>query len=179
MKHQNFNLQPFSSLSLLPDLQISGDIARHCDLLTLKYFVEGRLEKLSIPAPSSMPRRRHGLWTDTCLELFLAVHNTARYWEFNLSPAGHWNVYQFAAYRHGMKEEENFTELRTSVMKTKDFLALTLNLDLKRIVDSDQLLEIGISAVIKQLDGDISYWALEHPALQPDFHHRESFVIKL
>ena len=109
----------------------------------------------------------------------MAVRHDPRYWEVNVSPAGHWNVYRFAAYRQGTQEEEYFTELPISAMKADDCLSLSLELDLTGIVSSDLSLDMGVSAVVKQLDGATSYWALKHAAAQPDFHHRESFVIQL
>ena len=33
--------------------------------------------------------------------------------------------------------------------------------------------------VIETVDGERSYWALAHPAGQPDFHHRDSFTLAL
>ena len=65
--------------------------------------------------PADMPARRDRLWEETCFEFFLAVKNSPRYWEFNLSPAGHWNVYRFADYRQGMQEEPAFASLPFSV----------------------------------------------------------------
>lgn len=179
MKRQIFNLQPFPSLNVVPKLKISGNIARRFNVLVLKYLIEGRLEELSIPAPSNMPSRLDGLWKETCLELFLAVRHDPKYWEFNFSPAGHWNVYRFTTYRLGMQEEAYFTTLPITAQRTGDCLLLSLELDLTGIVRTDLPLDVGISTVVKQLDGNTSYWALKHAALQPDFHNRESFAIQL
>ncbi|QLQ12045.1 MAG: hypothetical protein HZY74_00360 [Brevundimonas sp.] len=38
---------------------------------------------------------------------------------------------------------------------------------------------IGLTAVIEDTDGTISYWALAHPSDKPDFHHPDSFVLEL
>lgn len=38
---------------------------------------------------------------------------------------------------------------------------------------------IGLSAVIEDVDGNISYWAFHHPPGKPDFHHPESFALVL
>lgn len=37
----------------------------------------------------------------------------------------------------------------------------------------------GLSAVIEEADGTLSYWALAHPAGKPDFHHPDCFVLEL
>ena len=36
-----------------------------------------------------------------------------------------------------------------------------------------------MSAVIETDDGRLSYWALAHPAPQPDFHHRAGWTARL
>jgi hypothetical protein len=38
---------------------------------------------------------------------------------------------------------------------------------------------IGVTAVIESPAGDLSYWALKHPAEKPDFHDPNGFSITL
>ena len=40
-------------------------------------------------------------------------------------------------------------------------------------------LHLGVSAVIRQRDGGVSYWALTHPPAKADFHHPDSFSLVL
>jgi hypothetical protein len=40
-------------------------------------------------------------------------------------------------------------------------------------------LALGLSAVVVDENGVLTYWALKHPARKPDFHHRDSFVLAL
>ena len=40
-------------------------------------------------------------------------------------------------------------------------------------------LRIALSAVIEEIDGTKSYWALRHPPGPPDFHHRDCFALTL
>ena len=132
-----------------------------------------------IPAPADLPARRPGLWEETCFEFFLGVKDAPRYWEFNLSPAGHWNVYRFAGYRQGMAEETALTSLPVNVRRRSDSLRLDLELDVEKIVAADQPLMVGIAAVIKLAAGGLTYWALIHPGPQADFHRRDSFLVEL
>ncbi|MBV1732472.1 MAG: hypothetical protein KUA38_09520, partial [Hydrogenophaga sp.] len=37
-------------------------------------------------------------------------------------------------------------------------------------------LMLGLSAILETRDGQLSYWALHHPAARPDFHHRAGFA---
>ncbi len=179
MNDQSFSLQPFPSTNPLPDVKITGNIARRDRRLAIDYALQGNLAQLAIPAPTDVPARKNELWQETCFEFFLGIKNSQRYWEFNLSPAGHWNAYRFAAYRQGMQEEIAFRSLPFSVQNQSGALRLTLELDLDQILQADQTLEVAISAVIKLRDGQVSYWALIHRSSQADFHQRDSFIVEL
>jgi hypothetical protein len=179
MSGRSFSLQPFSPIGPTLTIKITGHIARQPRQLAIHYDLRGDLAELMIPAPAAMPARRQGLWEETCFEFFLGVKDSPRYWEFNLSPAGHWNVYRFAGYRQGMAEEAALTSLPLSVRRGSDSLTVALELDVGRIVSSDQLLLIGIAAVIKLAGGGLTYWALNHPGPQADFHRRDGFVVEL
>ncbi len=180
MNYRSFFLRPLPSASPLPDLRrITGTIARHSNTLAIEYALLGQMEGLEIPEPDGMPVRKRGLWKETCLEFFLAAEKSNRYWEFNLSPAGHWNVYRFAGYRRGMQEEMAYTTLSFRVQKQSDSLLLALEVDLDKIVQAGQPLDVAISAVIKPNQGEMTYWALTHLGPQADFHRRDSFIIEL
>ena len=179
MNDQSFSLQPFPPASPLPHLVITGNITRRSNTLAIRYTLLGYLEEFVIPPLTDMPARKNELWQETCFEFFLAVKNSQQYWEFNLSPAGHWNVYRFAAYRQGMQEEVAFTSLPFRVQNQSDYLLLALELDLDKIVQADQTLEVAISAVIRLGNGEVTYWALTHCGTQADFHRRDSFIVEL
>jgi hypothetical protein len=179
MSAQIFSLQPFPTAGPEPSLKITGNIARHFNTLTIHYVLLGHLGELVIPAPADVAARKNGLWEKTCFEFFLAVKDAPQYWEFNLSPAGHWNVYRFAAYRQGMQEEAAFRSLPLNIRKQTDSLSLALEFDLSMIVPADQDLEVAISAVVKHREGKATHWALTHRGPQADFHRRDSFIVEL
>ena len=179
MSSQDFSLQPFSPLNPPLTIKLTGRISRRPRQLAIRYDLHGPLAELMIPAPDALPVRRQGLWEETCFEFFLGVKDAPQYWEFNLSPAGHWNVYRFAGYRQGMAEEPALTSLPMIVRRHSDSLEVTLKLDVERIVSADQPLMVGISAVIKLAGGGPTYWALTHPGPQADFHRRDSFLLEL
>jgi hypothetical protein len=154
-------------------------IARQANALAIRYALLGRLREVVIPEPAAVPNRQDGLWRDTCFEFFLAVRGSPPYWEFNLSPAGHWNSYRFTSYREGMRVEPVFTALPFTVETQRHALTLALELELSKIVSADPALEVAISAVLRHMDGSVSYWALTHRGSQPDFHRRDSFIIAL
>jgi hypothetical protein len=179
MKTQSFYLQPFPSAGTLPDLVLTGGIARRSHILAIDYRLCGRLTGVLIPAPAARPARVHELWQQTCFECFLGIKHSPCYWEINLSPAGHWNVYRFAAYRQGMREETAFTALPFDVQRQSVFLALVVELPLGEIVEPGQPLEVAISAVIKHSNGETTLWALTHPGPQADFHRRDAFTLRV
>ncbi|GAB4547605.1 MAG: hypothetical protein Tsb0014_42300 [Pleurocapsa sp.] len=184
MSDRNFNLQPFSNFPL--DLTITGNIIRHPNQLDISYLISGNLSAIAqrlalgetaIPSHNPMPQRKHQLWENTCLELFLGLKNTTRYWEFNLSPNGDWNIYRFTDYRQGMTEETAFASLPFDFKTNSHTLELNLTLNLEPIIPTTSNLAIGVTAVIKTQDNNLSYWALTHPGTKPDFHRRDSWIL--
>ena len=179
MNGQDFSLQPFSPISPALNFKITGHIARRPRQLAIRFALQGQLAELVIPASADLPSRRHGLWEETCFEFFLGVKDSPRYWEFNLSPAGSWNVYRFDGYRQGMAEEAAFTSLPWRVRRRPDLLLVALELEIERIVAADQPLAVALAAVLRFRDQGLTYWALTHPGPQADFRRRDSFLVEL
>ena len=178
MNQQYFHLQPFTPIPSL-DLQIHGNISRDDNNLTINYVFQGDLEKIDIPTPADIPTRKHELWKATCWEFFLGIKDNPRYWEFNLSPTGNWNVYRFDDYRQRRQEETAITSLPFTLHHPSDSLELTLELDLDRFIAPEQNLDVAITTVVKDIYGAITYWALKHSGEEADFHLRDSFTIEL
>ncbi|MDZ8104838.1 MAG: DOMON-like domain-containing protein [Nostoc sp. DedQUE12a] len=179
MNSQTFSLQPFPSTKSLANLEITGDISRDINQFSIGYNLTGDLKEIVVAPPSNTPSRKHQLWEDTCFEFFLGIKNSQQYWEFNLSPAGDWNVYRFDGYRQGMREETALTILLFDVRNHTDKLVLTLNIDLDKIISPEQIIEVAITTVIKCKDNGVTYWALTHRGAKPDFHLRDSFILEL
>ncbi|BDI19048.1 hypothetical protein ANSO36C_48500 [Nostoc cf. commune SO-36] len=179
MNDQTFTLQAFPSIVSFPNLKIAGNIARNANQLTISYTLEGDLKEIAIAPAANAPSRQHQLWENTCFEFFLGIKNSQRYWEFNLSPAGHWNVYRFDGYRQEMQEETAFEKLPFNVQNQADSLTLPLNINLDKIISVEQAIEVGITTVIKNRDDEVTYWALTHKGAEADFHLWNSFIIEL
>jgi hypothetical protein len=179
MTTQPFSLKPFPTPKPPPDLHITGNIARYTNQLSLRYQVRGDVKQIVIPPLCNTPGRKNQLWENTCFEFFLGIKDAPEYWEFNLSPAGHWNVYHFQDYRQGMHPETAFHILPFSIEKQLDSLTLFVDVDLTKIIHKERQIEIAISTVIKDINSDITYWALAHPGQEADFHRRDSFMILL
>lgn len=178
MNAGSFVLQPFS-LAGTDLLKITGSISRTISTLSIRYEVWVSRAGLMIPPPVAIPARKERLWEETCLEFFLAVRGARGYWEFNLSPSGHWNVYRFSDYREEMQEEPAYGKLPFRLETRTDGLILVLECSLARIIPPAESLEVAVSAVLKHADQHTTYWALTHPGPQPDFHRRDGFLLQL
>lgn len=147
------------------------------------FELEGDRARLPIPPPS--PPDTAGaadeLWQHTCFEVFVATPGEEAYREFNFSPSGQWASYAFKGYR---ERDEDFTP---SAVPSIRFAQRTDSLTLEAELPAAALppvapgadLRIALSAVIERNDGELEYWAVHHPAAQPDFHHRDGFVLIL
>jgi hypothetical protein len=179
MIEQPFSLRAFPAPKL-PTISITGKFAFQNPVLTLHYSLTGNLEEVLLPPVSTGAGRKDELWKATCFEFFLATHDQPGYWEFNLSPSGAWNVYRMDAYRRvGFREEAAISQLPFEFKRKLDQFLLNISVDVTSIIQPDEGLELGITAIIQTRDGNETYWALTHPAPYPDFHLRESFTLGL
>jgi hypothetical protein len=179
MRPRRFLLKPFPGDGNPAGLTIGGSIGRRADTLSILYEVRGNLSKVSIPTAAEAPRRKDRLWEATCFELFLGTEDSEEYWELNLSPSGHWNVYRFTRYREGMREETAIPSLPFDVRRDSEALALTAEFGIGRIVPAGRALAAAVAAVIETTDGGKSHWAPAHPSSQPDFHRRDGIALIL
>jgi hypothetical protein len=181
MNSRSFSLLPLQDGPLLnsEQVEIKGGIMRRGGALSIHYELSGPPDVLAIPAPAASPARRSALWEETCFEFFLAEKDADPYWEFNISPAGDWNVYYFKSYRQGMSEASAFAALPLKTEVRPGLLRISLEVDLEKIMAAEQALDVGVSAVVRTLDGRRTYWALVHPGSRADFHRRDGFVLDL
>lgn len=165
------------SLTLHPDTRsaaidrIEVDVERREEFVWLRYVAHGDVGRVLWPEATE-PGRADELWRHTCFEAF-ALTDGDGYREFNLSPSGKWASYRFDDYRAGMASA---TE-RADVL---DVEAKEAWVSIEALVEIPPgAVRIGLSAVIEDIDGHISYWALAHAPGKPDFHHPESFALVL
>lgn len=144
--------------------------------LMLRYGLEGDISSLRIPDPRSS-RRASGLWQHTCFEIFVMAEGGHGYHEFNFSPSGEWAVHAFRDYRDGGELE---IELTPGIRVRKTMNRLELDAEIRRhYLPPGRLLRMGLSAVVEDADGVLSYWALRHPPGKPDFHHADAFALQM
>ncbi len=173
-------------LALAPHPSALGDAVRSVEArlaraadggLTLRYCVEGDPRRMCLPPPRP-PRRADELWRHTCLEAFVAADPGAAYVELNFSPSGEWASYTFSAYRTGMAIDEQIEAPAITVKRDEDVLILDAAVRLT-CLRAGTAARVALAAVIEESSGSLSYWALEHPAAKPDFHHPRSFTLRI
>jgi hypothetical protein len=138
--------------------------------LAVRFVLDADLDRLRIPGRRPA-RFVDGLWRHTCFEVFLARKGSRAYREYNLAPSGEWAGYVFRKYRH--KDNGEVPAPRTRIRRSRR----GLQVDLK--IKAQGRMRVGLSAVIQEKNGGISYWALRHPRGKPDFHHRRAFALEL
>jgi hypothetical protein len=171
-------LQAFSPTSLIQSL--------HCDVrwtqqtLHLEYQLVAEFAALHWPPPAAKPQRRMALWEHTCFECFVADSTTTGYTEVNVAPSGDWNCFDFQAYRLGMQASSSASLQSMSAQLDDEHQArIQVELDLPAWSEDFQALQLGLSAVIEDKQGQRHYYALQHIDGNPDFHHRDTHILTI
>lgn len=148
--------------------------------LRFRYEARGDIDRIALPAPVAA-RHTDELWRHTCFEAFITAEDEPTYVECNFSPSGAWATYRFARYRTGMAALTPAEPPRITLRREQDHLVLDARFRLDEF--AGQALRIGLTAVIEDKAGGISYWAPRHPRTgtqpRPDFHHRGGFILRL
>jgi hypothetical protein len=156
--------------------RIEASIERSAERIALSYAMRADLQALQIPA-TTRSGRADGLWRHTCVEAFVRAAGEAQYWELNFSPSSEWAVYRFSGYRAGMQAVEAVSP-NVTVHRHDGTLLIDAALTLAELDPIDNL-DIGLTAVVEERSGQLSYWALAHPGAKPDFHDARGFVLTL
>jgi len=148
--------------------------------LRFRLEVAGDISTLLVPAAAA-PERADFLWQHTCFEAFVAATDRPGYHELNLAPSRAWAIYGFRAYREIESLGEDPEALVIRAERDSTQLAVQATVDLSRLSPHyvDAALRIGLSAVLEEADGHLSYWSLFHPPGQADFHHADAFQVVL
>ena len=172
-------LKPHPGSRGLAAVRVEAAVARpRADRLVLTYTVTGQVSDIRLP-PVTAPARADGLWRHTCFEAFIRALPGTAYYEFNFAPSTEWAAYRFDGYRSGMRAAE-IGAPQIEMRPGPDAYALQAALELDGLPDlsRETSWRFGLSAVIEDISGGMSYWALAHPPGKPDFHHADSFALE-
>jgi hypothetical protein len=160
---------------------IRARVGRTADgILAVSYSLEGDVDRLRVPSPRT-PRIAERLWQHTCCEIFVARKRSPAYHEFNFGPSGEWAAYAFVRYRDGGLLAEDELNPGITIRSTAATFELDARVPLGRLSPRhlDAGLVLGLSAIVEDESGTLSYWALRHPPGAPDFHHPDAFALEL
>jgi hypothetical protein len=143
--------------------------------LLIEFATSGDIARVLVPGHAE-PVRRPGLWEHTCFELFLRSPGQDGYFEFNFSPSAEWAAWAFDGYRSGMRALET-TMPWTGPIIGRD--AMQMLIFVPHLPFPPHACDVGLAAIVEDVEGEISYWALTHPSDKPDFHHPGSFALHL
>ncbi len=167
-----------------PPLAVSAIVARVLPVegpwLQLRWRIE-RAVRLVAP-PFAGRGRADGLWRTTCFELFLRpAGRGGGYAEFNLSPSERWAAYDFDAPRTGMRERAVAQGPVCTLRRGGSVAIFDASIPLGALPAGD--CAMGLSAVVEEAGDDgeavLSYWALAHGGVAPDFHDPACFTAAL
>ena len=164
--HPNTPCQAFKDI----DVEITRVSSRELELV---YRATGNVGDVKLPQ-MAVPERADELWRNTCFEVFIKTPGSHSYSEFNFSPSRRWAAYGFDDTRLGMRNLD-VAAPRLTLQLTAELLILTVTLDPGHAGP----LRLAATAVIEEMDGELSYWALTHPGERPDFHDPDGFVLDL
>ena len=148
--------------------------------LRLRFEVRGDLSAVNLP-PRGAPMRGDRLWQHSCFEAFLRTPSSTAYYELNFAPSTRWAAYRFSDYRQDMTVAQEIDAPQIDLRLADKRIELQAAVTLTNLcaLPSDASWQLGLSAVIEEIAGRKSYWALAHPPGKPDFHHSDCFALGL
>ena len=172
-----YALRPHPNSLSTAGTTVKAEFNRQRSGLSFRYFVTGR--DLLFP-PLAASRRGDELWKHTCFEAFLRPTSGGVYYEFNFAPSTQWAIYRFAGYRAGMSVVQEIEPPDLKIQSTEGRFELQAMVRLDGLPDLpfSTSWKIGLTAIIEDSTGYLSYWALVHPAGKPDFHDANCFSLE-
>jgi hypothetical protein len=165
---------------------IKGTLSRYNDELSIMLSLKGPIAELELNPLSISPHRRHELWKETCVELFLSSHQSfeTKYMEMNLASSGDWNWYGFFKTRSPEASDENqlqcpAPQLTYTLAPDKSELAVNALISFPQgVIDlTVGALRTSVCMVLKT-QNEVEYFSTAHPSpTGPDFHLRDGHTL--
>jgi len=149
--------------------------------LKVSYVAISEAGSIRIPARlAAQPRRTDDLWQTTCFEAFVRRERGTGYYEFNFALSMGWAAYSFADRRAGMADAP-LDPPAIDVMGDAYRVEMSVIIGLGSLpgLSPSAPWRLALTAVIEEIDGTKSYWALAHPVGEPDFHDPACFTALL
>lgn len=171
-----FSLIPYES-SLAPKITIDTELNANEDVFYISYKIQGDLAGLDLGSEGPKHARVIKLWEKSCFELFIK-NSKDSYVEFNFSPEFEWNAFYFEKKGDALSEYARIDKVEFDILLSLEVFHLIVKIDKKKFPDNflNNDLSVGITSVIKNKKGELSYWALSHHDTRPNFHDFRSFI---
>lgn len=173
--HHALRLQQYPHCATVTHIDV-GVVRPRPGFIVLRYFLTYATGDLWLPPPAvATLTDQH--WCRTCCEAFVRTDLERGYYEFSFAPSIQWAAYRFTGHRSGMSAEDAFAAPRIKVRSDPEELELNVwpNMD----EPAGATWRLGLSAMIEEMGGRQSYWALAHPPDQADFHHADGIACEL
>lgn len=157
-------------------LSIAVSVSAEPRELVLHYRVYGDIDAVRWPE-SQGGGMADGLWRHTCLEAFIAQAGQGAYREFNFSPSGQWADYAFSRTR--VRDAQTSAPHAPLIERRDTADGVDLVAVLERRYLPPGAWQLGLSAVVEDVRGQVSHWALHHPRPAPDFHDPAGWTLRL
>jgi hypothetical protein len=173
-----FSLLPFD-VSKAPKISIESEFNSTDESIYISYKLLGALSTVDFGTSTPKHERVMKLWEKTCFELFIKNANDT-YIEFNFSPDFEWNCFLFEKVKGLPVEYKKMESVNFDILFANDIVHVIIELQKKMFPENffEGPLSAGITSIIIDKKGDISYWALSHEDIKPNFHLFESFKYK-
>lgn len=175
-----FSLIPYEPKTA-PEIVIEAELNTNQDALFISYKVTGKeLPLIDLGHEIPQHKRVIKLWEKTCFELFIKNQKDS-YVEFNFSPEFEWNAFYFVKKGATLTEYERIDSVKTDILLSLNVFHLIVQIDKRKFPDGffdGNELSAGVTSVVKQKNGSLSYWALSHEDTRPNFHDFRSFRYK-
>lgn len=175
-----FSLIPFD-LASAPEILILAELNMNSESLYISYRIRKNASLLDLGNGTPNKNRGSKLWEKTCFELFIKNKDN-QYMEFNFAPNFEWNCFYFNQAGAPLLEWEQMQTPVIDILLSSEHFFMFVDLKKKYFPSGffniESELSVGISSVIKDKSGSLSYWALSHADIRPNFHHFDSFKYK-
>ncbi|MCK6596896.1 MAG: hypothetical protein L6Q37_00915 [Bdellovibrionaceae bacterium] len=122
--------------------------------------------------------RRDEIWKGNCFEFFVKQDNSEAYFEFNGSLNGEWNFYKLPFYRGNLQRENLISQVLFKSIQSEEQIKVEYLIDLKKIFSDFKNLKFNICSVLL-IQQKMSYWAVNHNPIKPDFHYQQAMKIRI
>lgn len=170
-----FSLLPYEAATA-PKITIDCELNKTSDSLFISYKLQGTLGTIDMGTGTPKHARILKLWEKTCFELFIKDEKNS-YIEFNFSPDFEWNCFYFENKGDALLEYKRMELVKFDILFSNELVHVIVELQKKMFPDHffEGNLSVGITSVIKEKTGSLSYWALSHHDIKPNFHNFKSF----